>query len=826
MKDSKMLQLRQIAEELSKHRELLDKIEFTGDIEKLLEELNIYQIELQMQNQELQMANQQVELERQRYYDLFIDAPIAYVTLNKTGNIIELNNAAAKLFNLPIYQFRYTSIFPYIEPSSKINFTKYFKTFFDSDKVEYGEITFIKSNNELLHTKLSAVRYFDNKVNDYLCRCAITDITDLKKLESEKTLLEKIAEQNKQLLDSEILLNQTGALANIGGWKIDLSTQELTWTQQVYRIHEVEESFHPKFENALNFYEETSRKILQDAVLQAIETGSTFDVELNLITAKGNHIVVRVIGKVEFDENKKGQYIYGSIQDITTLRQTEKELIAIRQRLEEAQRTAHMGNWELDIINNHLTWSDEIYRIFDCEPQEFQATYEAFLGFVHPEDRDFVNKAYTNSLKTKEPYDIIHRLVTKDGTIKFVRERCETIFDNDGKPLLSKGIVLDVTDLKQKEEELRFLSQRYKQLFEFMPVGISLADGEGNLIEYNKEAGRLLGISQEEHNNRSIGSQEWKIIRKDGSIMPPEEFASVRALRENKLIENVELGIDKGNNEIVWLNVSAVPKTYAKGLIISYIDITEKIDRERQLIKVSEELKLTNETKDKFLSIIAHDLKNPFHTIIAYSDIIINNIDKYDKEKILNILNNIYDSSKTAYNLLDNLLLWASAQSNKISFISSKNNLKEIVLENILVIENQAKKKEIKIDIDIEGEPYVACDRNMITTVVRNLLTNAVKFTNKNGQINVSIKRDGYDYITTIRDNGVGISPENLNKLFKIDSKFQTKGTLKESGTGLGLILCKEFVDFHYGKIWAESEVGKGSSFMFTIPVCPEENYD
>lgn len=404
MKDSKMLQLRQIAEQLLQQKELVNKLEFAGDIEKLVEELNIYQIELQMQNQELQMANEQVEVERQRYFDLFINAPIAYFTLNRTGNIIELNNAAANLLQIPIHQFRYTSIFPYIEPNSKIKFTKYFKTFFESDKVEYGEISFIKSNNELVHTKLSAVRYFDNKLNEYLCRCAVTDITDLKQLESEKSLLEKIAEQNKQLSDSEILLNQTGELANIGGWKIDLRTQKLTWTQQVYRIHEVDDNFIPNFENALNFYEEASRPILQDAVLQAIETGNTFDLELNLITAKGKRILVRTIGKVVFDENNIAQYVYGSIQDITSLRQTEQELIASRQRLQEAQRTAHMGNWELDIVNNYLTWSDEIYRIFDCEPQEFQATYEAFLGFVHPEDRDLVNDAYTNSLKTKEPY--------------------------------------------------------------------------------------------------------------------------------------------------------------------------------------------------------------------------------------------------------------------------------------------------------------------------------------------------------------------------------------------------------------------------------------
>lgn len=644
-------------------------------------------------------------------------------------------------------------------------------------------------------------------------------------LQSENNLLKQIADQNNRLIESEVLLNEIVELANIGGWKLNLQTQELTWTKQVYTIHEVDDDFIPTIEEAVNFYDELSKPIIQNALKNTIETGEPFDLELGIITAKSKPLRVKAIGKLKKSDDGIPMYVYGSFQDVTAQRQTEAELIKSKQRLEEAQQIAHMGNWDLDIVSNKLYWSNQIYRIFDCEPQEFEATYESFLKFVHPDDRDLVNEAYTNSLKTKEPYDIVHRLITKDGTEKYVREKCETIFDEDGKPLLSKGIVIDVTDLKKKEKELEFLSQKYKQLFEFMPVGISLADENGNLTENNRTAEIILGISKEEHNQRSVSGQEWRVIRKDGTMMPPEEYASVRALKENKLIENIELGLDKGNGNITWLNVSAVPKTFSKGVIITYIDITEKIEREKKITKYSEELKESNATKDKFFSIIAHDLKNPFHNIMGFTDILIKNIGKYENEKVLKILETIHDTSKLTYSLLENLLLWAKAHSNKITFKSAKNDLNEIIRENIQIMQGQAIAKDITIETSLYPSAIVRCDKDMITTVIRNLLTNAIKFTKTNGNIKISVDRKNYDFIVKVSDNGVGISKENIEKLFKIESKFQTKGTNNEIGTGLGLILCKEFVELHYGKIWVESELGKGSTFMFTIPVCPEESF-
>ncbi len=256
----------------------------------------------------------------------------------------------------------------------------------------------------------------------------------------------------------------------------------------------------------------------------------------------------------------------------------------------------------------------------------------------------------------------------------------------------------------------------------------------------------------------------------------------------------------------------------------------EVIKKNKQLQKTNEELDVANEslhnlnaTKDKFFGIIAHDLKNPFNSILGFSDLLLSNIHHYDKNKILDFVKIIRSASRSAYHLLENLLVWARSQSGKIEFNPTPNNLSKIINQNISLLEIQSTKKEIKVTTKIDKQYTVLCDLNMINTVVRNLLTNAIKFTNPHGRITISAIQIDNECEITISDTGTGISPENLLKLFTIDSKFQKKGTNDEKGTGLGLILCKEFIEKHGGRIWVESQIEKGSNFKFTMPLYIEK---
>jgi ligand-binding sensor domain-containing protein/signal transduction histidine kinase len=250
------------------------------------------------------------------------------------------------------------------------------------------------------------------------------------------------------------------------------------------------------------------------------------------------------------------------------------------------------------------------------------------------------------------------------------------------------------------------------------------------------------------------------------------------------------------------------------------LERTLQIEEQNKLISSkNEELKDLNRTKDKLFSIIGHDLGNQFNIIVGFSEFLISAFKKLEPEKIEYHLTNIYHSSRHANELLDNLLTWSKMQTNSIQFNPKVFNVNDQIFESIDLLEGASTRKNIKIKVVANKEYLVYADLNMFSTVFRNLLANAIKFTPEKGKISIHLtKSDGFCEIT-VKDNGVGISPENMEKLFRLDSNHSTLGTNGEKGTGLGLILCKEFVEKHQGKIWVESELNKGSIFKFTLPM-------
>lgn len=232
-------------------------------------------------------------------------------------------------------------------------------------------------------------------------------------------------------------------------------------------------------------------------------------------------------------------------------------------------------------------------------------------------------------------------------------------------------------------------------------------------------------------------------------------------------------------------------------------------------------LERLNATKDKFFTIIAHDLKNPFNAILGFSELLITNFHKYDDTKKTNLIRQIFDSSNKVYKLLENLLQWSRSQTGSIEFKPELFNLNDIIEINCTLVDNMANEKNLKIIRNCPKEVYVFADKNMLSTVIRNLLTNAIKFSEK-GNIIIECLHEETNIRVKVVDTGVGINPEKIEDIFDITSSKSTEGTRGESGTGLGLILCKEFVEKNQGTIGVVSEVSIGSTFFFTIPAAPK----
>ncbi len=241
-------------------------------------------------------------------------------------------------------------------------------------------------------------------------------------------------------------------------------------------------------------------------------------------------------------------------------------------------------------------------------------------------------------------------------------------------------------------------------------------------------------------------------------------------------------------------------------------------DTNKKLTISEHNLQELNATKDKFFSIIAHDLKNPFQSLLGFSEVLYNQIDEISKENISEYSRLIYESSQNLYNLLGNLLQWSKSQLGSIKLSPTQINLFESVDDVLSLLKIPIQKKNIKIENSIINGTTVFADKHVVSTVLRNLISNALKFTDQNGEINISSVTSNNKITISVKDNGKGISEENIDKLFRIDQEYSTKGTENESGTGLGLILCKELIVQSNGEIFVESTLGKGSNFQFVLP--------
>lgn len=248
-------------------------------------------------------------------------------------------------------------------------------------------------------------------------------------------------------------------------------------------------------------------------------------------------------------------------------------------------------------------------------------------------------------------------------------------------------------------------------------------------------------------------------------------------------------------------------------------EIVERKQFEEQLKQAKEELEELNLSKDKFFSIIAHDLRSPLGSLHNLTEILVENIKKYRKDKLINMLTNQRDVAKNLLALLENLLTWSRMQRGMIRYSPQQLDVAILCARNIALFLPNAEQKQITLQSSIPEEAFVSADFSMVNAVVRNLLSNALKFTDSGGIITVSIRQDDTCIKVSVADTGIGIDAKHIPQLFQIDTKYQRKGTANEQGTGLGLILCKEFVERNGGEIWVESEVGKGTTVTFTLPL-------
>ncbi|MBP1629521.1 MAG: hypothetical protein H6Q15_414 [Bacteroidetes bacterium] len=376
---------------------------------------------------------------------------------------------------------------------------------------------------------------------------------------------------------------------------------------------------------------------------------------------------------------------------------------------------------------------------------------------------------------------------------------------------LSKALYeLNVTNTKLIESE-----SYLKTILDTEPDCVKLLDPQGKLVYMNPAGLKMIDADNlEQVKGKSMSNLIIDKYKRSFKELIEETLKGGRGILEFEAI-----GF-KGRR--IWLETNCVP-LYNNEKISAALgitrDITEYKKAEKALKDSEKQFRELNATKNIFFSIIAHDLRNPFNAINGFAEILLENHNSYSNQEKEQYFKIIAESSQSAQELLENLLEWSKIQIGIISF-----NPKSQDIDNIInTVINQTKlfaiKKNIKVDNLLHDTIIASVDNMIIITILRNLLINAIKFTPQFGNVSINAKIEKSELIISVQDTGVGISKKNLHKLFKISEKCSSLGTEQEKGSGLGLIICKEFITIHGGKIWVESEEGKGSCFSFSIPI-------
>jgi PAS domain S-box-containing protein len=511
--------------------------------------------------------------------------------------------------------------------------------------------------------------------------------------------------------------------------------------------------------------------------------------------------------------------IYGKINGIVGLTRDITE-----------RRDAEMAKQESDAIYRNLVLKlpDGVYKsthdgkFIDVNPalvkmfgydskEELMAIDIKTQLYFEPAERD-------STILEEETIGIeVYSLKKKDGSALWVEDHGWYNTDENGNILSHEGIIRDITQRKKAEEELAQERYLMLMLMDNLPDHIYFKDLESRFVRINKSQAQFFGLNDPD---LAIGKTDADFFSGDHSQQTFEDEMTI--IRTGKML-NIEEKETYNDRPDTWVSTFKMPLYDKAGKIIGTFGISRDITTQQlyqsEIKLKNEELQKLNAEKDKFFSIIAHDLRNPLGAFMSYTELMVEDIDNLSVHEIKDMAVDMKNSAYNLFNLLENLLEWSRIERGIIGFEPKSYNLMTKINESMQSVLESANKKGIGIGFNVPKDMKVYTDENMLKSTIRNLATNAVKFTPKGGKITLTAK-PVYDNFVEIsfRDTGIGMNKDILDKLFRLDAHTSRPGTEGEPSSGLGLILCKDFIDKQGGKIWVESEPGKGSVFYFTIP--------
>jgi PAS domain S-box-containing protein len=668
----------------------------------------------------------------------------------------------------------------------------YYKIMWDTIKsggVWRGEFINKKKNGELYHEQ-ATIAPVKNENNEIVKFIAIKiDITARKKYEEQLSLQSLMLDQ---VADNIYLVDNNGRI--------------------VYTNYAVEKSHGYTRDEAMkmnvaDFDVEPDAALAKKRIDELMVKGG-LSFEVSHYSRDKQIIPFEVTARViNFQDDR---YILAVNRDISERKKIENDL----RRSETLYKTlvSKLPDYVFIVSEGKIVYiNDTITKDFGYTLNEI--TQMQPLDFISDRYRTLVAENIVRRMKGEDipAYEV--ELLTREGSYRPIIFNGALIDYNEKPSIL--GVGTDITVRKNIETALLESEARLNSIINSIPNPVFYKDTEGRYQMCNRAFEEYLGLPSE----KIIGATVFDVA--------PVELAKIyyesdKKMYENGISETYEAKVKYADGTLRDILFYKSPVNGADGMVVGLVgvmlDITESKKLYSKLEGYTEELKELNATKDRFLSLLSHDLRNPFHALIGFSEMIMNYAEEFDTDQIKEFGRLMNDSAVKGHSLLENLLEWSRTKTGRMPFRPETVDLASSIRETIVFFAKNISDKRISTVIEVSDNIKVTADRNMLNAVLRNLISNAVKFTPEAGKIQISSRRSGSSIETAVSDSGIGIKPEDIEKLFSLDSKLSTPGTAGEKSTGLGLVLCGEFIEKCGGTIRVESVHGAGSVFYFTLP--------
>ncbi len=581
------------------------------------------------------------------------------------------------------------------------------------------------------------------------------------------------------------------------------------------------------------------RATLAEYLREQMENPHVFSTDFRIITRSGE---VRWISHVcQPVHTADGRWLgqRASNRDISDRKLAEERLRQSEERFRNLVETISDWVWEIDENLVYTYASPKVSDLLGYTAQEIQG--KTPFDFIEFKEAKRLARFAGDIVASRNPF--IHLETTcihKDDYLVVMETSGIPIFDAGGNFCGYRGISRDISERKRMEEALRESQQKYQTLFEILPIGISITDEQGKLIEANPASKKILGVSTADQLKRGNDAQKLSLIRSDGSLQPRSEFANVRALTENQVIENHESGVVQPDGTITWLSATAAPIPLpGYGAVLAYIDITQRKQAEAALQQAKELAEVANRAKSEFLANISHELRTPLNGILGYSQLLQNDTNLTDQQQ--ESLSIIYQCGEHLLTLITDILDLSKIEAQKLELYPTEFHLPDFLKSLAELFKLRAQQKDISFTYDILS-PLPQCvmaDKKRLRQILSNLLSNAVKFTDRGGvtfkvgliahgswlmdssQEQLALNNEPLPICKIrfqIEDTGIGIESSQLDDIFLPFQQVSDR-THAVEGTGLGLTISQKLVQIMGSEIKVRSTLGQGSVFWLDLDV-------